>query len=78
MLLKEVAESVKSEEPTPKRTIIDARDILEHHISDKELEILEAYRSLPQKRQELIYYKLKAEEIEYGNQKGDLGDVKYA
>lgn len=60
------------------QTIINAKDILEHHISDKELEILKAYRSLPKQRQELIYHKIKAEEIEYGNQEGNLEDAKYA
>ena len=38
---------------------------LENHISDKEIEILDAYRGLPRERQELFYYKLKAEAIEY-------------
>jgi DNA-binding XRE family transcriptional regulator len=78
MLLEAKKESVKSQEPAPKRTIIDAKDILEHHITDKELEILQAYRSLPKKRQQLIYHKIKAEEIEHGNQDSDLPDAKYA
>lgn len=73
MLLNEREEPQKQSEQTkerevPKRTIISARDILEYHISERELEILQAYRSLPKQRQELFYYKAKAEEIEHGNQ----------
>lgn len=41
---------------------------LESHITDKELEILEAFRSLPKERQESFYHKVKYEAIEYGEQ----------
>lgn len=44
---------------------LHVKENLESHISDKELEILEAYRGLPKERQELFYHKLKAEAIEY-------------
>jgi transcriptional regulator with XRE-family HTH domain len=60
-----------------KRTIIDARDILEHHITDKELEILQAYRSLPKEKQEWYYFQLKADAIKY-KKDTDLPDAKYA
>jgi len=41
---------------------------LSNHISEKEIEILEAFRSLPKERQEAFYYKIKYEAIEYGEQ----------
>ena len=66
MLLNEQKENEKNQEFQTLRTIIDARDILEHHISEREIDILQAYRSLPKERQELIWHKVKAEEIEHG------------
>ena len=41
---------------------------LEDHIAEKEIEILEAFRSLPKERQAAFYHKIKYEAIEYGEQ----------
>lgn len=66
MLLNEQKQNEKNQECQTLRTIIDARDILEHHISDRELDILQAYRSLPEERQELVWHEIKVEKIRYG------------
>ncbi|MBD3843824.1 MAG: hypothetical protein IE909_18500, partial [Campylobacterales bacterium] len=50
---------------------------LDGHISETELEILQAYRSLPRKRQKLFYHKIKAESLEYEDE-ANPEDAKYA
>lgn len=50
---------------------------LDGHISEIELEIIQAYRSLPKKRQKLFYHKIKAESLEYEDE-ANPEDAKYA
>jgi len=52
-------------------------EAINHHLADKELEILKAFRSLPKEKQEWYYHKLKADEIEY-SEDNTVNGAKYA
>lgn len=53
---------------------------LNSHIADREMEILKAFRELSADKQELYYYKIKAEAVEerLKNQEQPSSDAKYA
>jgi hypothetical protein len=63
---------LKKESPTPSR-------ILENHIGDREMEIIEAFRSLSQGEQEVYYHEIKAKAARENLKNKVLSDVaKYA
>jgi transcriptional regulator with XRE-family HTH domain len=71
-LLTGEGEMLKKESPTPSR-------ILENHIGDREMEIIEAFRSLSQGEQEVYYHEIKAKAARENLKNKVLSDVaKYA